>query len=937
MKQFFFSLLILFAISLHGQSVYAPTDSIPMDSTIREGLLPNGMHYFIQQNHKPEDRAELRLAIKAGSLQEDENQLGLAHFVEHMAFNGTEHFAKNELVDYLESVGTRFGADLNAYTSFAETVYMLQARTDSLPLLEKGLLIMEDWAGGLTFDSLEVEKERGVVISEWRTSLSPDQRLQQQYFPVLYNDSRYAERLPIGDPEIIKTASVQTIRKFYQDWYRPDLMAIIAVGDFDLNWMESEIKRRFSRLTMPETPREREEYQIPAHEETLYTIATDKEAPFTNVRVLYKHPAKELKTINDYQASLTRSLYNSMLNARLVEVQQQADPPFTFAYSGYGSDLGDLDIYHTYAFVRSGGALRGIETVLTETQRAQQHGFVATELERKKKELLRSAEQAYEERDKMTSGGLAARLVYHYLEDIPIPSPEQRLKLYQQLLPKIQLADINPLPKQWIRDSNRVVIVTGPEDQKAQLPTEEELSQLFTQVAEQELPPYQDEVSDEPLITKELKPGTITSEKTIDSLGVQEWTLSNGVKMVIKSTEFQNNEVLMTAFSPGGHSVYNDEKYYSASHAAPIIDQAGLGNFDLVALQKKLSGKLVNVGPYIGELYEGFSGSSTPEDLETLFQLVYLYFTQPRIDTAGFQSYIKRQESIFENIMANPYNSFADIKNHIKYNGHPRRQITTMQDLEKISPENVLSTYQDRFADASDFTFFFVGNFEADGLRQLAKKYLANLPTTNREETWKDIHGDLIEGTMDTTFYKGEAPKALVELIYHGNFDPEKDNRYAFSTLSSLLRIKLRESMREDLGGVYGVRLSGNLSYYPTPDYRITLSFNCEPDQVDTLIQTAKATIDELKTDGPEAKDLQKVAETQRQNRIKGLQENNYWLGQLSYRYQYGLPLEGIQLKALDEKINTLTPEMIQEATKRYFSGENYLQFVLMPEANKGN
>ncbi len=929
---FSFFLLFLADFSLQGQASYAPSEPIPMDSSIRMGQLANGLHYYIQKNNKPENRAELRLAIKAGSLQEDENQLGLAHFVEHMAFNGTKHFAKNELIDYLESIGTRFGADLNAYTSFGETVYLLQARTDTLAHLEKGLLVMEDWASGLTFDSLEVEKERGVVIAEWRTRLSPDQRLQQQYFPVLYHDSRYAKRLPIGDPEIIKTASVATIKKFYEDWYRPDLMAIIAVGDFDVAWMEKEIKNRFSRLTKSENNRERKDYSIPTQHKNLYKIATDKEAPFTQVRVLYKHPAEKVKTVQDLGASMSRSLYNRMLNARLVEVQQQADPPFTFAYSGYGSDLGDLDLYHTYAFVREGGALRGIETVLTETYRAVQHGFTKTELERKKAEMLKSAEQAYLERDKMTSGSLAGRLVHHFLKGTPIPSPGQTLALYKQILPQIRLTDINPLPKKWIKDQNYVVIVTGPDDQREYLPTEAEMSKLLQQVASKKLEAYKDNVSTEPLLQKKLIPGSIVSEREVDTLGIQELVLNNGVKIVLKPTDFQNNEILMTSFSPGGHSLFTDEKYPSAAHAASIIDQAGLGDFSLVALQKKLSGKIVNVSPYIRELYEGISGNSTPEDLETLFQLVYLYFTAPRIDSAGFQSYIKRQESIFENIMTNPYNAFADIKNHIKYQNHPRRQITTLEDLQKINPEWVLSAYQDRFADASDFTFFFVGNFDQTKIRDLAKKYLANLPVTYRREKWRDVSAALVSGQIDTTIYKGEAPKALVELIYHSDFDPQHDDRYAFSTLTNLLRIKLRESMREELGGVYGVRLNGNISYYPKPVYRISLSFNCEPGQVDTLIQTALSEIEQLKASGPVEKDLLKVTETQRQNRIKGLKENSYWLGQLSYRYQYDLPVEGIKLQALEEKIDALTPQMIQEAATKYFETENYMQFILMPE-----
>ncbi|GJM32652.1 MAG: zinc protease [Saprospiraceae bacterium] len=932
----FFCLLVVLATSFvdaqSNSSQSSIADLLPIDSSIRMGILPNGLHYYLQHNAKPENRAELRLAIKAGSTQEDDNQRGLAHFVEHMAFNGTAHFAKNELINYLESIGARFGADLNAYTSFDETVYILQARTDSLYLLKKGLLILEDWGSGLSFDSLEVDKERGVVISEWRTSLSPDQRLQQQYFPVLYKGSRYAERMPIGDPEIIRTASVNSIKQFYKDWYRPDLMAVVAVGDFDVDWMEKEIIARFSKIKGPANPRKRATYSIPSHDSTFYTIATDKEVPFTQVRILYKHPAEKVSTIGDLKASITRSLYNRILNARMVEVQQQADPPFTFAYSGYGSDLGDIDMYQMYAFVKEGGALRGIETVMIETQRAVQHGFTQTELDRKKNEVLKSIEKAYRERDKTASANLSSRLVYHFLENNPIPGPKHTLELYQKLLPEITLEDINALPKKWINDNNRVFIVTGPEDAKESLPKEVELAELLKLVEKKPLAPYLDKVPDAPLLGEELTPGKILSETIIDSLGIQEIQLDNGVKVVLKSTDFKNDEILMTAYSPGGNSLYSDDDYPSASHAASITDQAGLGDFTLFELQKKLSGKMVNVGPYIGELFEGISGNSSPEDLETLFQLIYLYFTHPRIDTAGFQSYVQRQESIFENIMANPYNSFAEAKNRIKYKDHARRQITTLEDLKKISMDRVVDIYRDRFADASDFTFFFVGNFAQEQIKPLLTKYLANLPSTQRKENWKDVGAALTPGVIDTTMYKGEAPKALVELVFHGAFAPEIDNRYAFSSMISLLRIKMRESMREELGGVYGVRLSGNLNYFPKSTYRITLSFNCEPDQVDTLTHTALTEIGNLKAEGAALEDLNKVTESQKQSRIKGLKENNYWLGQLSYRYQYGLPLEGIKIEALQTKIDALTPGMIQEAANHYFDDGNFMKFVLLPE-----
>lgn len=906
---------------------------LPMDATVITGELENGLRYFIKHNKKPENRAELRLAVQAGSLQEEEDQRGLAHFVEHMAFNGTENFEKNELIDFLEMAGTRFGADLNAYTSFEETVYMLQARTDSMELLEKGLLILEDWAGGLAFEPEEIDKERGVVVSEWRSRLSPQDRLQKKSFPVIYKDSRYAERLPIGDPEIIENADYATIKRFYEDWYRPDLMAVIAVGDFDLQWMEAEIKSRFADLENPASPRKREDYSVPRHQETRFVIATDKENSFTRIQMAIKHPETPVEDTEDYRASLQHSLYNRMLNARLVEVRQQPDPPFTFAYSGYGSDLGDLDNYFLYAWVGEGEALTGLSSVYTETRRALEHGFVTTELERAKAETLRSAEKAAKEQDKTQSRRLAGGLVAHFLDHAPFIDAQQRLQLVEALLPSIKLEDINALPRQWITETNRTIVVTGPEKENAALPSEEAILTTLDSIENLDLEPYLDEVSDAPLLDAELSMAEIVGEKTWPDLGVTEWTLSNGVKVVLKPTDFQNDQIRFTAFSPGGTSVYPDRDYFNASNATAIVDQSGIGEFPLSELYKKLAGKNVSVGPYIGELMEGLGGSTSPEDIETMFQLIYLYFTAPRKDPEVLQSYIAQRRSILENLLVNPYNYYANEKNKIKYGDHPRRRaLEKLSDLETLDLEKIHEIYQDRFADAGDFTFIFVGNFNLEGIRPLLRRYLGSLPTEGRWEKWKDVNADLVDGKIEKTWVRGAAPKALVEMVYHGDFEYTAENRYAYTSLASLLRIKLREAMREDKGGVYGVRVRANVNKDPESTYAITISFNAQPDEVEELITTAKSEIQAIMENGAEEQDIKKITETQLQSRIKGLKENNYWLGQLNARLQNELPLEGIKLEALEKVIATLDSQMLQEAAQRYFGTEHFMQFVLLPE-----
>lgn len=910
------------------------SDTIPSSTLFRSGRLSNGLHYYLQPNNKPENRAELRLVVRAGSLQEDADQLGLAHFVEHMAFNGTEHFARNELIDYLESLGTRFGPDLNAYTSFGETVYMLQVRTDSLAHLETGLLILEDWASGLRFDSNEVEKERGVVISEWRNRLSPNQRLQQQYFPVLYQGSRYAERLPIGEPAIIDTASVATIKRFYDDWYRPNLMAVVAVGNFDMEWMESQIRQRFSKLSNPATLRPREAYKVPDQPGTRTVICTDDEVPFTEVRMVIKHPDTPFRTIADFRASLARNLYNRMLGARLFELQQQAAPPFTFANSGYGDDLANHDVYYLSAFVGEGKALEGLQAVMTETWRARQHGFTATELERQKQELLRLAEKAANEQDKSPSASLASRLVFHYLEKKSIPDARQQLELYRQLLPEISLEEINPLPAEWLKADNRVIILTGPAKSAADLPDEDQLLDLIRKVQTTSLEPYTDNVSDQPLFSGELPPVPVTNTRTFTELEVTEITLANGVRVVLKPTNFKNDEILLTAFSPGGSSLYSDADFQSASTADALVNLGGIGHLSVTELQKSLAGKTVSVSPYIEELYEGISGRSAVEDLETMLQLTYLYFTAPRKDSTALQSYLTRQESILKTMYTNPYYYFAARKNEIKYENHPRRQMTSMEDLKKISLDRAFAIYQDRFADASDFTFVLVGNFSVEKILPMLQQYLGNLPAIQRQESWKDIGAGLAKGNIDSTFTGGKAPKAFVEFTWHGPFDYGlSQNRYDFQSMVDLLRIKLRESMREEQGGVYSVRLTGILSQHPSSDYRIVLSFNCDPAEVEPLLTAAMGEIHSLQEKGASEEDLQKIRETQRQNRIKGLKENSFWQGQLTARYREDIPLEGILLEKYEKYIDGLGSEALQKAARQYFTTDNTIRLILMPEA----
>lgn len=936
------NLLWCFGFILFGMIQLEAQESLmPKDPAIREGVLDNGMRYFIRKNSRPENRAELRLAVHAGANQEDEDQKGLAHFVEHMAFNGTTNFEKSELVDFLESVGTRFGPDLNAYTSFDETVYMLQARTDTLALLEKGLLILEDWAQGVTFEDEEIDKERGVVISEWRSGLGADRRMLNEWLPIIYQGSRYAERLPIGDPQIVENADYETVRRFYRDWYRPELMAVVAVGDFDLDWMEKEIKQRFSKLKNIENGRSRTDYAIPLHEDTRVVVLTDPEASFTRVNVMYKHPAVKTKTKDDYRRDLVYRLFNRMLSARLDELTQQPEPPFTFGYFGYGGSFSPkVDEYSGSAFAGEGQAMQALKTLLVENKRVLAHGFLPSELERAKTELMRSIERAVKEKDKTESNRFASQLVSHFLNDNPVSSVEQRLELYETFLPGIKLEEITPLAAKWITDENRSVLITAPEKEGVEMPTKEEVIALFEEVNQMDVEPYEDQVSDAPLLAETLSPVEIVSENYIEHVDVTELTLANGIKVALKPTDFKNDQVEFRSFSPGGSSLYEDKDYMEASSITSILGESGLAEFNSIQLEKKLTGKRVNVSPFIGALTEGINGSSSVDDLETMFQLIYLSATAPRKDADALKSYIAKQKSFFANMMSNPQYYFYSKTSEISYGNHPRVKFPpSIEDMEAIDLDRAFEIYQERFSDLDDLVFVFVGAFEVEALKPLIATYIGNLPVSDREESWQDRNVDLVKGKVVERFEKGATQKSLIEITWHSDYDAwEAKSRLAYDFMVGVMRIKLREAMREDEGGVYGVNVRGYTSKFPKQQQEITISFNSEPDNTDHLIEVAKKEIQALIDNGPAEKEMQKVRETTIQGRIKNLKENRWWESTIFnhyYLYNGESDFKYADIDAFKALVGAVTAEEVHEAFKNYMDVENYIEIVMMPEAGE--
>ena len=911
----------------------APTDLeelLPTDPRVTVGTLENGIRYYIRVNSEPRNRAELRLAINAGSVLEDEDQLGLAHFVEHMAFNGTKHFEKQELVDYLEGIGMRFGPDLNAYTSFDETVYILKVPTDSSGIVETAFQILEDWARHQTFDHEQIDLERGVVTEEWRLGRGAGARMTDKQFPILFQGSRYAERLPIGKVETLENFDYKVLKRFYGDWYRPDLMAVVAVGDFDQSVIENLIKSHFSGIPAATDGRDRTLFEVPDHNETLFAVATDPEATNTSVAVVYKQPLRRYQTVGEYRQRIVERLYNSMLNARLFELTQSAEPPFIGASSGQGRFIRSKEFYVLSAAVQDDRLLRGLETLLTEGERVSRHGFAATELERRKRQLLRSVERAYAEREKTHSARYASGYVLNFLSGEPIPGIEYEYQMYQALVPGILLEEVDRLASEWITDANRVILVSAPEKESLPIPSEEELLHVFELIASKDIEPYEDSAPDAPLVADTPERAEIAERTIIEELAVTVWELTNGVRVILKPTDFKDDEILFRASSVGGTSLVSDEDYISASTAAGLIGSSGLGEFNVIELRNALAGKSVSVRPSIGSLTEGMSGRASPKDVETMFQLIYLYFTAPRQDSTAFLSYKSRAQAMLENRSASPISAFYDTVTVTLSQNHFRAQPRTSAWYEQMDLEDSFTFYQDRFADASDFTFAFVGTFKIDSIKPLVLTYLGGLPSADREETWQDVGIRPPEGVIRKTVSKGLEPVSRTEILFTGPFEWNRENRHSLRSMAEALQITLREILREDLGGTYSVNVRGSSGRDPTQGYTAIISFGSSPERLDELTQVVFAQVDSLKLVGPSSEVVDKVKEAQRRSYETNLRQNGYWLSRLMFADRY--ELDPANILAFEELIDSLTAEKIQEAAHRYLRTDNYVQVSLYPE-----
>ncbi len=930
-----------------------PDREVPVDEQVRMGTLPNGLVYYIRENKKPAGRAELRLVVNAGSVLEDGDQLGLAHFVEHMAFNGTEHFTRNSLIDYLEPIGMEFGPEINAYTSFDETVYMLHVPTKDMEVFRNGFLILSDWAGGFLFDPAEVDKERGVIVEEWRQGRGADARILDKQLPVIFTGSRYAERLPIGKKETIESFPHEVLKRFYHDWYRPGLMAVVAVGDFNADEAEALIRELFSGLQEPPEPRERVVYPPGRTEEPVYAIATDPEATYAVASLYFKRDPAPERTVGDYRRILENILISSMMNDRLAEVTEQSDPPFAAAYCGYTSLVRSSDVFIVQSLASAGGLLPAFQAAAEETFRASEHGFTADELDRAKKNILSLIRQQYRERDKTESASYASQYVTHFLKGTMIPSVGWELAAVEGLFPGISLDDVNGLISEYVTLENLAVLIDAPEKPGFVVPAEAELVSVLERYEAGGTTAYTETGSGETLLESPPVPGKIVKRERIAEIDSTLFTLSNGVRVLFKRTENKEDQVLLRSFSPGGLSLVSDEEYVSGMLSTDLAVQSGVGPFSRTGLDRFLAGKQVQVSPYIDDTTEGFSGYSSVEDFPVMLELVYAYATRYKVDQDAYASFMTRLMAVLENQMAMPEVQFSYRFQNLLFGGNPRKRPLTPDVLKETDPGAALRIFGERFRDLGDSMFVIVGSISLDEAAPLIEKYIAALPAGGKAaaQGGGSASGPAAGSTagmgpavterivdrgiryagkrLSDTVYAGVEEKSAVILAFSGPCVWSEEEDFRLGALAQALTIRLREVLREDEGGTYGVGVSSAMEKIPAGQYLFRIVFFCSPDRAEELTALAMKEIETF-TKGPVDPALvTKVREIIRAGHERNMEDNGYILSLLVDRCYLGLPLEKpFEIASMDEK---LEPAVFSEMARKYLDTGRLLSVTLYP------
>ena len=934
MKQTNKILLFLFVLPLSLLAQNTKNDSkIPFDSNVKKGVLKNGLTYFIRKNGKPENKVDLRLIINAGSILENDDQQGLAHFMEHMNFNGTKRFPKNQLVDYLQSIGVKFGQHLNAYTSFDETVYFLPIPSDNPDKLEKGFQIIEDWAFNANLTPEEIDKERGVVLEEYRLGLGADKRMEDKYIPKMMYNSQYANRLPIGKKEILENFKYDKITSFYKDWYRPDLMAVIIVGDIDVAEMEKKIIAHFDSYKNPENERPRKTFEVPNHKETFVCIESDKEASQTQIQLLYKDYGlpKKVITVNDYRENLIEGLFTDMLNNRLNELTNSPNPPFTYGFSYHGGTIGrEKDAYQSFAMIDENKQIDALKVLVSENERVKKFGFTNGEFERAKTAILSRNESTLRDKDKKESEDFVWSCQANFLQNSPSPSIEWMCQNDEKLLPTITLKEINGLINKFIKEDNRVIVITAPEKEGLKKVTEQEVLEAL-KINTKDLKPYEDKAVAESLLKKAPTAGTIVSKVKNDKIGTTTLTLSNGAKVTYKKTDFKNEEILIEAVSFGGSNLYSNEDIKKTQFANNGLTEAGFSGLKQNDIDKFMSGKIANISPYISNTTEGIRGESTPKDLEYAMQMMYAYFTDLNFDPEAFDGYKQKQSAFFDNLIAQP-NFYFQQEFYTYLNKENPRWNGIVPTAEKWTATDYKLAYykfKERFANAGDFEFFFVGNVDEAKIEDLAKKYIASLPSSSTKEEAKDLGYRLLKGDIKKVVNKGKDPKSNVTIMYYGEAPYSIKEATALTALGEVLTIKLLEELRENESGVYGISARGSMNKVPYSSYNFNISFPCGPENADKLTASALNELQKIIDNGPEEKDINKYKEAEALEYKKKIKENRYWMTNFTKAFMNGSNPEDILIAS--ENVKAVTAKDIQDVAKKYLAKDKTIG-VLMPE-----
>ncbi len=935
------SLKTIFAAAiLAGSTVTVSAQSpslLPVDSDVRIGKLENGLTYYIRHNGLPEKQADFYIAQKVGSILEEDDQRGLAHFLEHMCFNGTTHFPGNTLREYLETIGVKFGANLNAYTSIDETVYNIT----NVPVTRDGvidscLLILHDWADDLTLSPEEIDKERGVIHEEWRTSMGAMMRMYEQVFPVIYQNNRYGHRLPIGTMEVVDHFPYQALRDYYEKWYRPDLQGIIVVGDINVDSVEQKIKRLFSPIRMPENPAEREYFPVADNAEPIITVAKDREQEVPVVYLFHKHdviPDEQKNSVEYLAANYMTWAIEEMLNSRISELMQQANPPFI---QSFVSDENFLlsktkGAFTGIAVTKEDGILTGTEAMMREIERVRRFGFTASEYARAKADYLRGLEVSYNERDKQRTPSYVNEYLANFLNGEPIPGAENYYGIMSQVVPSIPIEAINEWMKQLIREDNVVLSVFCPEKEGMTYPTETELKGIIEKVRTEQLEAYVDKVSNEPLLQEKPRAGKVLKTEK-GAFGTTVLTLSNGVRVIVKHTDFKADELLMSAFSPGGNSLFDNKDVLQFSLMNDIVSLGGVGNFSQTDLDKVLAGKVASANTTVNTYSEGASGSCSPQDLETMLQLTYLRFTAPRTDADAFASFISRLKAALANQEANPMSAFSDSVQATFYNKNPRIFSLKADMTDKVDYAKVMELYKDRFEDAGDFTFLLVGNIDMAVATPLIEQYLGGLPSTGRKESFGETGISFRTGRHKNNFTrKLETPKSTIAITNSGNCPYTLKNKVLMSMTEQLFDILYTQTIREEEGGTYGVRCGGIMSKYPEEKAVFQIYFDTDPARREEMTGLIKKGLDDFIANGPEADDLNKVKEYMLKTYQQNQKENGYWLGALNEFYWNKLDVN----TGYEELVNSITPADLQEFAEAFFGQNNQAEVSMSSPDNE--